>query len=383
MDNKQVARSLVRRALERHVARSTDQAASPMMLPVSAYIDPYRYRHEVDRIFRRLPLALALSIELKEPGSFRTMEVLGVPVLISRGEDGLARAFINACRHRGAPVCEAKSGKIDRFVCRYHAWSYNHCGDLVGMYGSSTFGDIDRKAFGLTPLPCAERCGLIWVALKPDVQFDIDEWLGDFADQLNSLKLNDWYLYAQRELDGPGWKVTWDGYMESYHHNTLHANTVGKFTIGNLMLHDIYGPHQRITFGRKSLIDLVGKPEDEWGDPEEHVRLIHSCFPNLSVSGILGDHCLVSQVFPGPTPDRTVTRQNVLAAREPRTPEEKAATEAFSEVTLQAVRDEDYAIGLKIQAGLGAGGNKEFVFGRNEPALQHYHKWVARLSAVD
>jgi hypothetical protein len=171
--------------------------------------------------------------------------------------------------------------------------------------------------------------------------------------------------------------------MESYHHNTLHANTVGKFTIGNLMLHDTYGPHQRITFGRKSLIDLVGKPEGEWGDPEEHVRLIHSCFPNLSVSGILGDHCLVSQVFPGSTPDRTITRQNVLAAREPRTPEEKAATEAFSEVTLQAVRDEDYAIGLKIQAGLEAGGNKEFVFGRNEPALQHYHKWVARLSAVD
>src|SRR4029077_6445987 len=114
MDNKQVARSLVRRALERHVARSTDQADSPMMLPVSAYIDPYRYRHEVDRIFRRLPLALALSIELKEPGSFRTMQVIEVPVLITRGEDGVARAFINACRHRGAPVCEVKSGNIDR-----------------------------------------------------------------------------------------------------------------------------------------------------------------------------------------------------------------------------------------------------------------------------
>ena len=48
------------------------------------------------------------------------------------------------------------------------------------------------------------------------------------------------------------------------HHNTLHANTVGKYTIGNLMLHDTYGPHQRITFGRKSLMDLIGKPEGEW-----------------------------------------------------------------------------------------------------------------------
>ena len=383
MDNKAVARELVRRALERQAVRSTDQAEAPMPLPVSAYLDPYRYRHEVDRIFKRLPLALALSIEIKEPGDFRTMEILGVPVLITRADDGKARAFINTCRHRGAPVCEEKSGKAERFLCRYHAWSYDHCGKLIGMYGSSTFGDIDRSAFGLTPLPCAERCGLVWVALRPDVQFDIDQWLGDFAGQLDSLKLTDWHIYTQRELDGPGWKVAWDGYLESYHHNTLHANTVGKFTIGNLMLHDTYGPHQRITFGRKSLMDIMGKPESEWGDPEEHVRLIHSGFPNLSISGILGDHALVSQVFPTDRADRTITRQTVLAAREPKTDAEKAATEAFSQVTLTAVKDEDYAIGLKIQAGLESGGNREFVFGRNEPALQHYHKWVARLSAVD
>jgi phenylpropionate dioxygenase-like ring-hydroxylating dioxygenase large terminal subunit len=383
MDNKQVAAGLVKRAIERHRARSTDQAEAPMTMPVSAYQDPFRYKHEVDRIFKRLPLALALSIELKEPGSFRTMEVVGVPVLIARGQDGVARAFVNACRHRGAPVCEAKSGKADRFTCRYHAWSYGHSGDLIAMYGSSTFGDIDRKAFGLTPLPCAERCGLIWVALKPDVPFDIDAFLGDFAGQLNSLKLESWHLYDQREIDGPGWKVALDGYLECYHHNTLHADTVGKFTIGNLLLHDTYGPHQRITFGRKSLIDIMDKPEAEWGDPEQHVRLIHGCFPNLSISGILGDHCLVSQIFPGPTPDVTLTRQSVLSAKEPKTPEEKAATETFSRITLQAVRDEDYAIGLKIQKGLDSGGNKEFVFGRNEPALQHYHKWVARLSAVD
>ena len=47
----------------------------------------------------------------------------------------------------------------------------------------------------------------------------------------DTLHLEDWYIYEQREIPGPGWKVTWDGYLEAYHHNTLPANTVGKYTI--------------------------------------------------------------------------------------------------------------------------------------------------------
>jgi phenylpropionate dioxygenase-like ring-hydroxylating dioxygenase large terminal subunit len=371
--------ALARRALAHMKARTTDQAEGTMALPVNAYLDADRYRHEVDRIFRRLPLALALSIELPQPKNYRAMSVLGVPVILVRGEDGAVRAFINACRHRGAPVCADGSGKVERFNCPYHAWSYDDHGRLVAMYGSTTFGDVDRGKLGLTELPCAERAGLVWASLTPDAAFDIDEWLGGFAQELETLQLKNWHLCEQRDIPGPGWKVTWDGYLEAYHHNTLHANTVGKYTIGNLMLQDSYGPHQRIVFGRRSLRELDETPEASW-EPEKHIRLIHSGFPNLSISGVLGDHCLVSQVFPGPTPDVTVTRQTVLAAKEPKTDEEKKATAGFSAMVLQAVRDEDYDIGFKIQAGLAAGGNKEFVFGRNEPALQHYHRWVARLA---
>jgi hypothetical protein len=76
--------------------------------------------------------------------------------------------------------------------------------------------------------------------------------------------------------------------------------------------------------------------------------------------------------------DTTLTRQTVLAARAPTTPEEKAATETFSAMVLQAVRDEDYAMGLRIQAGLRSGANEEFLYGRNEPAVQNYHRSIAR-----
>jgi phenylpropionate dioxygenase-like ring-hydroxylating dioxygenase large terminal subunit len=372
--------ALTKRALEHFRAGTTDQAEGVMSISVDAYIDPVRYQREVERIFKRLPLALALSIELPARGSYRTMNVLGVPVLLVRGQDDVVRAFLNTCRHRGALVCPTERGTSKSFTCPYHAWTYNNAGQLISRYAADTFGEVDHAALGLTALACAERVGLIWVKLTPGEDIDIDAWLGAFAPQLAALKLDQWHLFEQRELDGPGWKVALDGYLEAYHHNSLHGKTVGQYTVGNLLVLDTYGPHQRLTFGRKSLGELVDTAEAQW-DPDKHIRLIHNCFPNLSISGILGDHCLVSQIFPTATPDATITRQTVLVHRAPTTPEARAASERFSAMVLQAVRDEDYAVGRTIQSGLHAGANKEFLFGRNEPAVQNYHRTVARLMA--
>ena len=373
--------ALARRALTHLRNRTTDQAASTMDQPIEAYRDPERHTREVERIFRHLPLALALSIELPGPKSYRAMTVMDVPVLLVRGEDGVARAFVNVCRHRGAQLCPVGSGTAQRIICPYHAWQYDLQGKLTGIYGAATFGDVDAKTHSLTELSCAEQSGLIWVNLTPGESFDIKEWLGDFAAQLDTLNLDRWFLYVQRDIPGPGWKVAWDGYLEAYHHNTVHVNTVGKFTIGNLSLHDTWGPHQRIVFGRRTLGELQRQPEEAWDQPERHIRRIHLGFPNLAISGVLGDHCIVSQVFPGPTPKTTITRQSILAASEPVTPEQKEATESFSQVVLSAVRDEDYAIGAGVQAGLTSGGNQSFIFGRNEPAVQHFHKTVAKFMA--
>jgi hypothetical protein len=63
------------------------------------------------------------------------------------------------------------------------------------------------------------------------------------------------------------------------------------------------------------------------------------------------------------------------------TEQDKQATEAFSQIVLKAVRDEDYVIGAGVQAGLKSGANTAFTIGRNEPAVQHFHKMVAAFMA--
>lgn len=367
---------LAKRALEHFKNKTTDQAEGIMSNPIEAYVNPDRYESEIARIYKTLPLALCLSSEISNPKSHRAMNVIDTPVLITRGKDMKARAFLNVCRHRGSKVCEEERGEKRNFICPYHAWTYDHEGKLIGMYGEKTFGELNKEDFGLIELNCEERAGLIWVTLSPDVEFDIDSWLGDFALELETLNLKDWHIYDQREIEGPGWKVALDGYLEAYHHNQLHGDTVGKHTVGNLLVLDTYGPHQRLTFGRKSLSELVDKPEEEWQDPMDHIRLIHSGFPNLSISGVLGGHCLVSQIFPTSSPESTITRQTILSAKEPKTKEDKTITQEFSDMVLQAVVDEDYKMGLQIQTNISKLESHNFVYGKNEPAVQNYHKWI-------
>ena len=375
--------SLVKRALDHYQNKTTDQASDVMSNSIDAYVDEDRYQKEVDRIFKRLPLALCLSSELPKDNTHRAMNVIDTPVLITRGKDSKVRAFLNICRHRGSKICEEGTGKKRNFVCPYHAWTYDHEGKLIGMYGEKTFGDIKKEDFGLIELMCSERSGLVWVMLNPEENFNIDKWLGDFASELDTLNLENWHIHEQREIDGPGWKVALDGYLEAYHHNQLHGDTVGKHTVGNLLVLDTYGPHQRLTFGRKTLKDLIDKPETEWKSPQENIRLIHSGFPNLSISGVLGDHCLVSQIFPTSSPNRTITRQTILSAKKPETDKELQNTNEFSEMVRQAVVDEDYKIGLEIQSNISHMGSNDFIYGKNEPAVQNYHSWIKSFMSKD
>ena len=161
--------TLVRRALAHLNTRGTDQAQDTLTQPIESYIDPGQYKREVDRLFKHLPLALALSLELPEPKSYRAMTVMEVPLILVRGADGVARAFLNACRHRGAQICKHGAGTAERFVCPYHAWQYDIQGKLTGLYGASTFGEVSAETHSLTELACAERAGLIWVKLTPEI----------------------------------------------------------------------------------------------------------------------------------------------------------------------------------------------------------------------
>lgn len=371
---------LATRALKHFNEGTTDQAPSQMRIPLTAYTDEARFQAERRAVFFESPIAVALSLEVPTAGDFKTQGIMGVPLLITRDSEKKVHCFINVCRHRGAKVCLKDKGRQTRFSCPYHAWTYSNQGELIGVYGEESFGEVDRATMGLTELCCEERSGVIFVCLTPGMSFDIDDWLGDFAEKLADQQLADWHLYTERFLDGSGWKATLDGYLEVYHHDSVHGKTVGPHTVGNLLVHDTWGAHQRMVFARKNIDELNDTPPECWEHPESFIRVVHSVFPNLSISAILGGQCLVGFIYPGESSTTTITRQLILSATVPEGEEETAAVETFSQMTLQAVRDEDYALVATVQGALHSGANESFLIGKNEPAVQHYHRMIAKVA---
>lgn len=61
----------------RHVeGRTTDQASGIMTVPTGNHVDPARWEREMDRIFKRVPLMLALSINLPQANDCKAMQAL-------------------------------------------------------------------------------------------------------------------------------------------------------------------------------------------------------------------------------------------------------------------------------------------------------------------
>ena len=238
-----------------HARQGTNRPAPGVMeIDAALYTDPERFDLEKRLIFRRLPVVLAASCELREIGQYKTMEVAGVPVLLVRGADGVARALLNVCTHRGAIVAEG-CGTAARFTCPYHAWVFDRQGALVGVASRREFGEVDVAARGLREFPVLEKAGLIWAVLDPESQLDIRTFLAGFDDLLEGFGLETWHHVNNRTLKGANWKLAFDAHLEFYHLPVLHRRSFGP--ISDKALFHFTGPHQRLTRPERS--DISGQ----------------------------------------------------------------------------------------------------------------------------
>jgi len=136
--NRQDQVGILKRLLHYVDTRTTSMADAPWRNDVSVYTDAERLTREQQILFRQHPIVMGFAAEWAAPGSFRTDDYAGVPVLVVRGRDGKLRAFLNVCRHRGAKVA-AGCGTARLFSCPYHAWTYDLSGKVMGIPTSAAF----------------------------------------------------------------------------------------------------------------------------------------------------------------------------------------------------------------------------------------------------
>src|SRR5262245_27080111 len=258
--------AIARALLDLLDGKTTTRAERAVEIDAARYVDPDRFAHERRRLFLEFPQVVGLSCDLPEPGCWSTQEVAGVPVLLVRGEDGVFRAFINACRHRGARVAEGCGRGSSGFVCPWHSWTYDDRGRLIGLPDRASFESLRLEHRSLTPLPARERYGLLMVLPTPGRSFEAEDVLRGIGPEIESFGIGEMHHIDTREIRIPAnWKLIVDTALEVYHVAFLHKDTVGPEMIGNTQTFETFGLHQRMAIPLASILALRDLPEREWG----------------------------------------------------------------------------------------------------------------------
>ena len=363
------------RVVQEHV-RNGSTALAPQMYrnPVSVYSDPGRAALEHERLFRGLPLFMAMSCRLPEPGDFLAEELAGVPVLLVRGKDKEVRAFANICRHRGAPVATG-SGKARVFSCPYHGWTYALDGSLAGMPEQAAFPGVDKATHGLMPLSAGERHGMIFVSLARggEQAIDVDAHLGGLGPELAAYGFEAYSFFASQLMTPAiNWKFGIDTFLEAYHLPALHRATVAPLIRGNLGAFDAFGAHGRMTFARFSSQAWDEQPDTQW-EVLPHIIPVYRLLPNTIVV-FQSDHLETWRMFPGETPDRSLIEFAFYVPEAPASDKARAYWKKNYDLAIRTVLEEDFALGERMQRAFMSGMQSEVYYGRNEPALINFHQ---------
>ncbi|MCB5907765.1 aromatic ring-hydroxylating oxygenase subunit alpha [Streptomyces pinistramenti] len=199
-------------------------------LPGPAYTDPGLFRQEQEKIFERLWFCAVRGSDLGKPGAFRTVQVGGESILITRNRRGELRAFLNICRHRGARLCTEEAGEVRRSLqCPYHAWTYDLDGRLTAAPNLRKMPDIDRTERGLIGVHLREWLGYAWVCLADEPPSFEDTVIGAAVERLGDAAALDRYRTEDLALGTrltydvrANWKLLIENFMECYHCATIH-----------------------------------------------------------------------------------------------------------------------------------------------------------------
>ena len=216
---------LLERTVEAVTRKMPDLAQRYLRVPLSYYTDEEcaaRERH----LFMTQPIALLAASEIAEPNSYFVRTTMGRSILLTRDEEGVAHAFLNYCRHRGAEPAQG-CGKARAFSCPYHAWTYNTKGELVRTPLPDRNPTLDYRNLGLVELASEERHGFIWVVLTPSERIDVASHLGELDEQIASLGCQNMRYHnalAQEPL-AANWKTVAEGLVETLHVPFVHRAT--------------------------------------------------------------------------------------------------------------------------------------------------------------
>ena len=190
-------------------------------LPASAYSDPGVHAAEKEKIFGCTWQVVGHFGQVANPGDYFTTEIIGEPLLIVRGADGVLRGFYNVCRHRAGPPAE-RCGSRKLFRCGYHGWTYDLDGSLISATEIEGVEGFRPEDFALVPVRTEEWFNFVFVNLDPHAE-PLREGLSELTRQVVRFPVAGMKLFERRNYKMKcNWKTYVDNYLEGYHLPSVH-----------------------------------------------------------------------------------------------------------------------------------------------------------------
>jgi phenylpropionate dioxygenase-like ring-hydroxylating dioxygenase large terminal subunit len=191
-------------------------------LPWTWYADPGVLRREGERIFARAWQYVGQTGQVEEDGSYFASVAGQIPVVVTRARDGLLRAFVNVCRHRGHVVASG-AGARETLQCPYHAWTYGLDGALRAAPRSDREPGFEFGELGLQSIRVDMWGPFVFVNPDPDAE-PLAHALGDVPTRLAEIIDVDALQFRFRsefELEA-NWKIACENFLECYHCAVAH-----------------------------------------------------------------------------------------------------------------------------------------------------------------
>jgi nitrite reductase/ring-hydroxylating ferredoxin subunit/uncharacterized protein YbjQ (UPF0145 family) len=340
--------------------------------PNAIFTGRERYDLEQAKIFRRFPVPVTLSA-LLEPGSVVASDGYGIPLLVSRAKDGVVRAFINACQHKGSKIvedCEVR--RQGRLTCPYHAWTYAIDGKLIGIARKEAFENIDKADRGLVELEAREWGGIIYVQLDRNTPADWSNLSPQIADDFEALGIANAHVYGRKTFDlKANWKVVLEPFLEGYHVQRLHAASIGDNFQDAPNIVDMFGPNIRQVSGR---IGYVPEMLDEDAEANVHKLVTHAytVFPNCVI--VTSQYYTSVMILKPRDVDRTIVEYFMITPEAATTPKAEEVFGRSYELILSVFGGEDFRAAEISQEGLSAGVPEETVYCGLETNIVRYYE---------
>jgi len=175
-----------------YTASEFDALVTPTRVHRKLYTDPEIFDLEMERIWGRSWIYIGHESQVPEPGSYITLQLGKMPVVMVRDRSGTVHVLYNRCGHKGTKLVDKPCGNTGNgFVCCYHGWNYRLDGQLMGVphmsgYVSTGFDKNDPQ-YSMQKLARYDSYrGFVFATMDAGAP-DLKIWLGGAGDVLDNL----------------------------------------------------------------------------------------------------------------------------------------------------------------------------------------------------